>query len=335
MHLVFRSSSARRHGGGLQPGRASAPPPPVTPLQLGPRRLPRERGAGAAGEGLVLPPARAERGGTPRSGAAPAPRCPQTPVTSLVHGPDPDGNFHLGVRHFPRSRERRAGGPAQRRQRHGGAPASMPGRREGGGPGQAGKATEGGSEGGKERRGGAGSGAGEGGGGAAPAASLFSRGPRRRWLPTGSLAEPPPPPCQSPPPSSAPSSSRRAAGSAGGQAGGERAGKGDGAGERRKHPSAFGPGAWGDSLSPRPILGWPLLPKEHARRDAPCAGRRRRRERGFRGSGIRPRTLPGSRRPALCRCMPPPQRHRLAPLYVRVPWDKERNSHNLPRKKML
>lgn len=128
------------------------------------------------------------------------------------------------------------------------------------------------------RRGGGGSGAGEGGGGAAPAASLLSRGPRRRWLPTGSLAEPlpPPPPCQSPPPSSAASSSsRRAAGSAGAQAGGERAGKGGGAGERRKHPSAFGPAGWGDSLSPRPILGRALLPREQARRDARCAGRRR------------------------------------------------------------
>lgn len=115
-------------------------------------------------------------------------------------------------------------------------------------------------EGGKDgRRGGGGSGAGDGGGGAAPAASLLSRGPRRRWPPTGSLAEPllPPPPCQSPPPSSPSSFS---AGSAGAHAGGERAEKVGGAGERRKHPSAFGTGAWGDSLSPRPILGQPLLP---------------------------------------------------------------------------
>lgn len=108
---------------------------PARRCSSGPAGSPGSEGLERRGRlrGLVLPPAGAERGGTPRSGAAPAPRCPQTPLTSLVHGPDPDGNFHLGVRHLPRSRERRAGGPAQRRrrQRHGGAPASMPGRARG------------------------------------------------------------------------------------------------------------------------------------------------------------------------------------------------------------
>lgn len=208
----------------------STPPSPRTPGQLAPRRLPLGAGRlsgvpvrgsegrrrrGVCVRGVYPPASSGEKPGSrwdaapasgaprcrPRSLRAPRPRrsLPQRrpPVTSPVHRPDPDGNFHLGVRHLP-PLPGAAGGPAQRQrqlaasqrraQRHGGAPTSMPGRGEGGGPGQAGKAR--GGEGGREGGRGGGSGTGEGGGGAAPVASPLSRGPHRlwRWLPTASFA---------------------------------------------------------------------------------------------------------------------------------------------------
>lgn len=101
--------------------RRGSSPPAGSPSGRGGRLSPLpERGAAGACEG-VRPPACPGASGAPRCRPLPTPPLPPRPrrplpqrrptVTSPVHRPDPDGNFHLGVRHLPPPRPGSAGRP--------------------------------------------------------------------------------------------------------------------------------------------------------------------------------------------------------------------------------
>lgn len=321
--------------GGCSQGERAHPPSPGTPRQLGPRRLPGSEGLGRRARGLVLRQPGQNAGGR-RAPVPPPPRdAPRPRLPLLFMGRTLTATFTLVSDIFPapgsdrRAAPLSAGGGSDTAERQ--RPCRARGRRAGAG-GEGDRGRERGREGTERRR------------------RVRRRGGRWWRSPSRLLTQP-----RAAPALAADGLACRTAAAAAalpiptaifhllllpprrrecGRPGRRREG-----GERRWRRRAT---ETAERLRSGGVGRLPL-PPPHPRPVAAaqgagaegCAlrGRRRRRERGCCGSGIRPRALPDSHRPALCRCTSPPQRHRPASLYIEFPWGKERNGHNLPRKK--